>query len=292
MKNSQKQKGSVLLITIFVAFLILVAGSYLLYQGNVAQVKILTASNNVSVRGDISSINDRSNKDSVTSSTKTASLVASTSVSVAPKKTKWVERNIPYNVVPCPTPAVVNRDATPLDISYKTGLVVLSDYLYYPLDGHLQGQLGYQLTNCSPALESSGTFAAGIANTMINWDIQPTGRGGLICDMHDAVVGLHITILMPQWTPSPDSPSDLQGIWNTYNKNLMTHEDGHAVLAKQYAGQIYSYLVDLQNTHACVSRSDIDSHVGVILDGLNAAQAKYDAETKHGETQGVMYFLN
>jgi predicted secreted Zn-dependent protease len=142
-------------------------------------------------------------------------------------------------------------------------------WVYYdvPAPGGHQGHTDYYL---------SYTFSS---RTM-------PGRG---CTVDSLKTKLDLKVRMPRWTPASGASSDLQSRWGRYVSALRTHELGHVQNGRDFESAF-------RRTASASSASDcgaldasLRSSFAALLRQANQRDVDYDAQTRHGATQGAYY---
>jgi predicted secreted Zn-dependent protease len=188
----------------------------------------------------------------------------------------------------------------PFNGSLNPGTVALSDGSagliqqidqpsFYQIFGNTSDSLRSQVRECGP--KSSGQSTAQFAaetNYNLTWRYQYVGDGDGLCHVTNASVGIHINQVMPFWHPASGASSKFAAEWNTFSRNLTTHENGHISLDLQYAQTL---LNDLQNfpSTSCDQLNESVRHLADSDSNLLAqANDNYDSSTNHGATQGAI----
>ena len=142
---------------------------------------------------------------------------------------------------------------------------------------------------CAPSL-SAGLPAEFASETSYNltWQYGYVAVDGQHCAVTNPKVGLHINMVLPDWQQSLAAANGFAPSWQSFITSLVTHENGHVALDKQYAATLLS---DVQNQPP-MDCSSIVSTVQAIAEHdvtlLNQANHNYDALTVHGATQGAL----
>lgn len=93
---------------------------------------------------------------------------------------------------------------------------------------------------------------------------------------------------MPRWVPPADTEPGVYGQWQASMAALQRHEIGHKDISARAAREI------LQRLNAVSTFCNgLGDEVKRMTDGIiareTAAQSAYDAETRHGRTQGTAF---
>jgi predicted secreted Zn-dependent protease len=116
------------------------------------------------------------------------------------------------------------------------------------------------------------------------WSIRWTwkGYGTNQCDLSSAKVTYSIQVIMPRWTPPENANPELVARWNKYIQALNEHEKGHV----DYVIAHYQSVREAILGAIC---STADAAAKAALDPIRQHDVEYDAETKHGATQGARF---
>jgi predicted secreted Zn-dependent protease len=120
-----------------------------------------------------------------------------------------------------------------------------------------------------------------------NWYWKPTTRG---CEVDHGVVTMQMTMTLPVMAEQTGVAATVQTRWNRFVENTVTHESGHVKIALQGARD---YQRDLGNFQPAVDCGALKSKLSDLFDhafsSIDETNVKYDAETKHGVTQGAVF---
>lgn len=167
---------------------------------------------------------------------------------------------------------------------YPRGVKGVTTVEYYEVRGRTAAELAADLRRLGPR-DEVGRARAGVASSPLQWSYAKIARG-LGCVAADVVVTLHTRIVLPRWVPPVDSEPGLLAKWNLSMAALAVHEEGHKEVSVRYAKRIRDGIADLRapcRTFTAMA----DSASRRQIDAMREAQAAYDAETKHGLTQGT-----
>ncbi|MDB5165993.1 MAG: hypothetical protein JWM37_65 [Candidatus Saccharibacteria bacterium] len=157
---------------------------------------------------------------------------------------------------------------------------------YYSVYGYTADQIRSQMSQCAPG--TSSTDFNGYTNWWLRYAFALSAPDtNNLCTIQSAGVVVHITFSYPQWSNSMYASAGLSSEWQTFIKNLTTHENGHRDLATQYASQLYNGLLAYPPTDCSTISQSATSYGGSQISNLNQAEANYDIQTNHGATQGA-----
>lgn len=186
------------------------------------------------------------------------------------------------NVPDC-TPANYHLP-TAVDIrNFPAGLTVVEDSLQqYTIYGNTAEQRVQQLQHCAPV----GEFA-GAASYQVTWEYAYSVRNDGLCQLVEPKVGLHLAMILPEWSVGAKATASDQAAWNDYIHALSVHEQGHYKLSRQYAQAMIDSLQH-QPVQSCNNiKATTDALLASKMSQLKSAQDNYDSLTDHGATQGA-----
>lgn len=167
--------------------------------------------------------------------------------------------------------------------AFPPGIVGSTDVVYYDVHGRTARELAEDMRRRGP---QNGRFF-GEAESPLRWSWR-TRADGMGCRTSSASVVVRSEITLPRWTPPADTAPGLYAQWKTFLAALETHEVGHKNISARNARTMLSALQNL--TGLCNS---LDTERRRITDGTLARvreeQSQYDADTRHGVTQGAVF---
>jgi predicted secreted Zn-dependent protease len=93
---------------------------------------------------------------------------------------------------------------------------------------------------------------------------------------------------LPRWTPPSNASPELVAQWKQFLAALETHEIGHKDISGRAARDV---LIGIRQLSAVCTSFPVDAKR--VTDGIVARQrieqTKYDADTRHGATQGATF---
>src|SRR5262249_29721162 len=95
-------------------------------------------------------------------------------------------------------------------------------------------------------------------------------------------------ITLPRWTPPPDAPPALVEQWKQFLAALETHEIGHKDISARAARDVLTAIRRLDTMCPSFGAEAKRATDGIVA-RLRVEQATYDAETRHGATQGATF---
>jgi len=155
---------------------------------------------------------------------------------------------------------------------------------YYDVHGRTYAELHAEMRRLGP--KNNGTSFVGETRSPMTWSWRAETIAGGSCTLRDVRVSVNAEILLPRWTPPADADTSVVTEWNRFIAALETHEAGHKDISAKAGRDIKDQLRALTGLCSQVSmRANDIAHQ--IIDRASAEQARYDAETQHGLTQGT-----
>ena len=157
----------------------------------------------------------------------------------------------------------------------------------------VSGVTNEEITNC---LNTLGPVRAGIryrayTSWYFGYLIRYTFKNNLVyINTFWSKVNLTVSFDLPRWVGTSDTPLELRNKITTYIKNITTHEQGHADIAKQYAKKIeesFKLISPRDNLNSIAF--DLKTKISELLTEHLVKQRAYDSETEHGHTQGAQW---
>jgi predicted secreted Zn-dependent protease len=160
---------------------------------------------------------------------------------------------------------------------------------YYQVFGNTPAQIKAQLHRCAPLVNSTGntTFSAETGSTLA-WQYNSTYFNEGTCTISNVKVGLHLNMILPLWQPSGLEDRGLAGKWQNLIGSLTVHENGHIAIYQQYAQQLLNDFQSLPATDCASIAATVAAKAAANIAALDAAHKAYDADTKHGVSQGAV----
>ena len=109
------------------------------------------------------------------------------------------------------------------------------------------------------------------------------------CTIADATVFVDSRITLPDWEAPPNPDPSLATQWADFLEALREHEAGHQALVMRGAERVRQTLRGVHGPHCEPLRARADSAAQAVLASIRDDDARYDAETRHGATQGAIW---
>ncbi len=156
---------------------------------------------------------------------------------------------------------------------------------YYDIQGRTTADLGREM-NEKGIREGSQTHA-GRTRWNIKWRYHYQDAGA-DCRLESVEVTLDIHYEMPRWVHHEAVPAEVIQKWESYYAALEAHEKGHADHGREAAQEIENAIYSTGSGTPCSEfNAKADAAGNAILDRYRQIEIDYDAETKHGRTQGA-----
>jgi predicted secreted Zn-dependent protease len=170
--------------------------------------------------------------------------------------------------------------------SFPAGVSGTTDVVYYDVHGRTAGELVADMRRLGPKSTAGGTFFGETQSPMRwSWRIR---NEGVTCSLRDVRVRVASQVTLPRWTPPADTIPGLAAQWQTFLAALQVHEIGHKDISARAAAEIVHKLQALNSS--CSSLSDAAHRsTDAIVARSRDEQLRYDAETRHGVTQGAVF---
>jgi len=164
---------------------------------------------------------------------------------------------------------------------------IRENFDYYEIDGKTSDELRAQMKQHGTAWNDGKVYAA-----LTTWDIRyhydidsAGGRYALSAVSTDVDIVFHL----PKLITSAKTPEQLVSSWDSYFRNLKTHEFGHRDIAVAICREICQALNSLGSSS---SKSELDHEAQDLIKAkfqkLRETQIQYDLETRHGKNQGAV----
>lgn len=149
-------------------------------------------------------------------------------------------------------------------------------YSYFSVDGTTLEQLETELTTRGPKVSTTGRRHAGATQMEFSTKLGYTEKGGY-CRVSEAHVSVKAKVILPQWRQRAKASEDVRTVWDTLSSDIKRHEEGHLVIARNYARELEDALVRLDRQRSCAKVGEkAQATAARILDEHDKAQVKFD----------------
>lgn len=185
--------------------------------------------------------------------------------------------------------------AAPVGPAAVPDLRVVRDRAYYTVEGADAAEILASMQSAGRRVESGRTEAGVEAETAFAWtdartryEIEYARRGGS-CRMTRVDVVVEITVTLPRWTPPSGTPVALRHRWNRFRSRLEAHEAGHVRIARRGGVRLLRELEDLRRDGCDGMEEAARTRADALLARVHEDHLRYDRDTGHGRTQGVVW---
>lgn len=168
---------------------------------------------------------------------------------------------------------------------YPPGVMGHTTVDYYDIHGRTRAELSAEMHRLGPKID--GASYVGETRSPMRWSWRTESHGGA-CTIRNLVVTMNAQVLLPRWTPPADTEPGLAAEWSRFMAAVETHEAGHKDITARAVGAITDQLRGFSAPCSMINDRANDIARG-IAEGAEKEQKHYDAETRHGLTQGTAF---
>ncbi len=166
--------------------------------------------------------------------------------------------------------------------------LVTEHYEYYDVSGDNEKALRCDMSK-NGCRWNDGKKYDSITTWRIKWHYD-YDRGPQTCCAESFTASIDIIFRYPKWVQGDGAPQSLVDKWDSYMKNLVTHENGHRDMAVRAAEELSCAVAALPPASSC---AELDRNVRALyseqMRKLSADERSYDDATNHGLTQGAFF---
>jgi predicted secreted Zn-dependent protease len=170
--------------------------------------------------------------------------------------------------------------------AFPAGVAGSTDVTHYDVHGTTARELVAEMRRFGPKTETGASFF-GETHSPLRWEWK-TRHDGPSCTTSDISVYVRSEITLPKWTPPSDAPPALVEQWKQFLAALETHEIGHKDISARAARDVLTAIRRL-NTMCTSFSVEAKRVTDGIVARLRVEQETYDAQTRHGATQGATF---
>lgn len=159
---------------------------------------------------------------------------------------------------------------------------------WYDVEGDSEAQLRAALDAHGPE-DQSGERHDAYTAWHVTWrfPFSQTEEG---CSTGPVTTKVRVTITLPRWRGWADENDPLVKHWRRYLDALKEHETGHRDTGFRAATDITEELPALPPKPTCEEAEEAaNAAARAVLERHRARDTEYDAETRHGATQGAVF---
>jgi predicted secreted Zn-dependent protease len=129
----------------------------------------------------------------------------------------------------------------------------------------------------------------GHTSWQLSYTYRTRGAAGGGCAVDSVTTKLDLKVRMPRWTPGAGASADLQSRWGRYVSALQTHEYGHVQTGRDFESSFKGAARALTAPDCGALDASLRASFSALLKQANQRDIDYDAQTRHGATQGAYY---
>jgi predicted secreted Zn-dependent protease len=158
----------------------------------------------------------------------------------------------------------------------STAANVSKTYSYFNIGGTTLDQLESELTTRGPEVKSTGRRHPGATQMQFGTKLGYSEKKGY-CRVSSADVSVAAKVILPRWGHRNKATREVRLIWDTLSSDIKRHEEGHVVIARNYARELEQSLLAISRQKTCVAVAEKAKAVAArILDRHDREQEKYD----------------
>lgn len=149
-------------------------------------------------------------------------------------------------------------------------------YSYFTIGGTTLDQLESELTTRGPQVKSTGRRHPGATQMQFTTKLGYAEKNGY-CRVSQATVTVKARLILPRWGQRARAEQDVRTVWDTLSSDIKRHEEGHVVIAKNYAHDLEKALVKLGRKKSCdAAAEEARALAARMLDRHDRAQDEFD----------------
>jgi predicted secreted Zn-dependent protease len=129
----------------------------------------------------------------------------------------------------------------------------------------------------------------GRADWHVSYTYRQKSLGDGRCAVESVSTKLDLKVRLPRWNPPADAPAALVGKWGRYMDALRVHEAGHLQTGRDLASNFKAAALGMGPTDCGALGAAVRARFDGLLGQANARDRDYDAQTRHGATQGAYF---
>ncbi|MFT3713929.1 MAG: DUF922 domain-containing protein [Archangium sp.] len=192
-------------------------------------------------------------------------------------------------------PLLVVMGCKTIPIAKPRSLVVLpptvwprdTQIKWYDIEGDSEADLRAEMDAKGP--DTDGERHDAYTRWHVTWRF-PFVRGEDGCATGPVTTDVRVVVTLPRWLGYADEQEPLMRRWRRYLEALKTHEGGHRDTGFRAASEISEKLAELPPQPNCDEAEEVANAAAMkILESYRKTDVDYDAETRHGATQGAVF---
>jgi predicted secreted Zn-dependent protease len=189
---------------------------------------------------------------------------------------------------PSAIPTAVSSAAALPSLRPPAGATVTMRDASYAITGDTAAELVAAM-RAQKLVDRSGDVGFALTTWDVNWTYKWVAAGGT-CGIGNLAVKVEVVTTLPSWNPPATADTRLVDNWERFTNALVVHERGHAQNGLDRAAEIAAAMASMDPKPSCnaLERS-ADAAGEAIIEAGRRWDVTYDAETKHGLTQGASF---
>ena len=158
----------------------------------------------------------------------------------------------------------------------STAASLSKTYSYFTISGTTLDQIEAELQSRGPQVKSTGRRHPGATRMEFTTKLGYASNRGY-CRVAEAHVSVKARVILPRWRQRGKADEDVRLVWDTLSSDIKRHEEGHVVIAKNYAAEIEQKLKALDRQKTCeIAAQKAQLIADKILDKHDKAQEQFD----------------
>jgi len=159
---------------------------------------------------------------------------------------------------------------------------------WYDIEGDTEAELRAQLDARGPE-DTNGQRHDAYTAWHVTWRF-PFSQNEEGCTTGPVTTDVHFNVTLPRWRGPADENDPLVKRWRRYLDALKEHESGHRETGFRAATDIADTLPGLPPKATCEEAEEAANGAArEVLERYHVVDTDYDAETRHGATQGAVF---
>lgn len=182
--------------------------------------------------------------------------------------------------------ACATTPRNPVLDKYPVGVSGRTTVNYYDVHGSTLAELRADMRRLGPKV--NGSSFVGETRSPMRWSWRTESIAPSSCAIRDIRVSINAQIVLPRWRPPADADSALTAEWRRFITALEVHEAGHKDISARAGRDIVERLRGMSGLCSQIN-SRATEVARAITERARVEQERYDAETRHGITQGTSF---
>lgn len=205
-----------------------------------------------------------------------------------PVNTPSAAPSVPPRATPSAAPTPGSSAAALPSLRPPAGATVTMRDANYAIAGDTAAEL-VEAMRAQNLVDPAGDAAFALTTWNVVWNYKWVTSGGK-CGIGDLAVKVDVVTTLPSWDPPTTADRRLIDNWKRFTDALILHERGHAQNGLDRAAEVAAAMARVDPRPTCNAlESTADAAGAAIINDGQEWDVSYDAETKHGVTQGASF---